>query len=65
MPFQEFLLWLSGLRTRLIIYKVVGSIPGLAQWVKDLELPQAVAQVTDVAHIWCCCGYGVGRQLQI
>ena len=31
-----------------------GLIPGLAQWVKDLSLPQAVMWVTDVA------GIGVG-----
>ena len=37
------------------------SIPGLAQWVKDLGLPQ----VADAAQIWGCCGYGVGRQLQL
>ena len=27
---------------------------GLAQWVKDLALSQAEAQVTNVAQIWCC-----------
>ena len=37
----------------------VGSMPGLAQRVKDLALPQAAAQ------IWPCCGCGVGRQLQL
>ena len=31
----------------------MGSIPGLAQWVQDLALPQAVAWVADVAQIWC------------
>ena len=34
---------------------VVGSIPGLAQWVKDL----ATAQIPR------CCGSGVGRWLQL
>ena len=38
----------------------VGSIPGLAQWVKGLALPQAAAEVTDAAGIWHCCGCGVG-----
>ena len=32
----------------------MGSIPGLAQQVKDLALPQAVAQVADEACLWRC-----------
>ena len=39
----------------------VGSIPGPAQWVKDLALPQAEVKVPDtVVQIWCCCGCGIG-----
>ena len=30
-------------------HEVVGLIPGLAQWVKDLVLPLAVVQVVDAA----------------
>ena len=33
-----------------------GLIPGLPQWVKDLVLPQAAAQVTDEPELlrkWC------------
>ena len=42
-----------------------GSFPGLAQWAKDLALPQAVVWVTDMARIWHCCGCGVGQWLQL
>ena len=59
------LLWLSGLRTQRCRCEVSGSIPGLARWVKDPELPQAVVQLADVAPILSCCGCGVGRQLQL
>ena len=44
-------------------HEVVGLIPSLAQWVKDLTLPWAVVQVTDAARILRCCGCGIGRQL--
>ena len=43
------------------IYKDVGSIPTLAQGVKDLALPLPATEVTDVAQMWHCCGCGTGR----
>ena len=58
---EEFPLWLRGLRIQYSDCEDVDSIPGLAQWVKDLVLLQAAAQVTDMAWIWCCCGCGIGR----
>ena len=38
----EFLLWLSGLRTQHSVHEDVDLTPGLAQWVKDPALSQAL-----------------------
>ena len=35
--------------------RIVASIPGLAQWVRDPVLPWAVVWVTDAAQIHCWC----------
>ena len=41
--YLAFPLWFSRLRTPCCICEDLGSIPGLAQWIKDLALQQALA----------------------
>ena len=59
MLLKEFPLWLSRLKTQ-HLFEDVDSIPGPAQWLRIWHCHKSAACVTDVAHIQCCHGCGVG-----
>ena len=54
--------WLTNLTS---IHKFEGLNPGLAQWIKNPALPQAVVYVADTARILRFHGCGISWWLQL
>ena len=59
-----FPLWLSRLRTWLVSTRMWVWSLALLSGSKDLALLWPLVEVEDTAWTRCCCGCGVGRQLQ-